>query len=140
MSSDRFHEPLVTGEIKPPSERSTGLVFAAVGVVVAVLFRHTQAVWITAVALAAFFLVASLAAPRILRPLNWAWFRLSLLLNRIVNPVVMLLMFAVVFVPMGLIMRLWRDPLVHRRKPGFASYWIARTPSTEAGHSMRNQF
>jgi len=144
MSSDRFHEPLVTGKITPPSERSTGLVFAAVGAIVAVLFRHTQAVWITALALAAFFLVASLAAPRVLRPLNWAWFRLSLLLNRIVNPVVMLAMFAVVFVPMGLVMRLWRDPLVHRRKPGLASYWVSRDPASagpaEAGHSMRNQF
>jgi len=139
MSSDRFHEPLVKGEIKAPSERSTGLVFAAVGAIVAVLFRHTQSVWITALALAAFFLVASLAAPRILRPLNWAWFRLSLLLNRIVNPVVMLAMFAVVFVPMGLFMRLWRDPLVHRRRPGAASYWVSRDPA-EAGHSMRNQF
>jgi hypothetical protein len=140
MANQSAHDPLVTsGQIAPPSARSTGLVFAAVGAVVAVLFRHTPAVWITALAVGGVFLVLALAAPGLLGPLNRAWFRFSLLLNRIVNPVVMLLMFVIVFLPMGLLMRLWRDPLVRRRQPGRATYWVARDPA-EPGHSMRNQF
>jgi hypothetical protein len=136
--TDRFHDPLVTGAVKPPSERGTGLVFAAVSGIVALLFRHTPSVWIAAAALGAGFLAAALAAPKSLRPLNRAWFRLALLLNRIVNPIVMLLIFVLVFVPMGFVMRLWRDPLVRRRRDA-ATYWIARDPA-ESGHSMRNQF
>ena len=137
--SGGFHEPLVTSKIKPPSERGTGIVFTVVALIVAVIFRHTKAVWIPACAVAALLAVVSFAKPALLGPLNRAWFKLSLLLNRIVNPIVMLLIFAVAFVPMGLAMRLWRDPLIRRRQPQAASYWVARDPA-EPGHSMRNQF
>src|SRR5215470_20269344 len=114
------HDPLVTSKVKMPSERGTGLVFAVASLIVAVLFRRNAAVWIPAVALAAALAVVSVARPQLLGPLNRAWFRFSLLLSRIVNPVVMLLVFVVVFVPMGLAMRLWRDPLLRRRRPDLA--------------------
>ena len=39
MVKTNFHESYTQSEIKPPSERSTGLVFGAVAVLVAVLWR-----------------------------------------------------------------------------------------------------
>jgi hypothetical protein len=39
-----FHESYAGGEIKPPSERSTGLVFGAMAAIVAVLWRHSPTV------------------------------------------------------------------------------------------------
>lgn len=133
------HDPLVTGKVALPSERSTGLVFAAVALVVAVLFRNTLAVLVIALAMAAGFAAASLAAPHLLRPLNRAWFGLSLLLHKIVNPIVMLAIFGLMFVPMGLAMRPWRDPLLRRRRPDLSSYWVKRGPE-DSVQSMRNQF
>jgi hypothetical protein len=38
-----FHESYAGGEIKPPSERSTGLLFAVVAVIIAVLWRDSPA-------------------------------------------------------------------------------------------------
>ena len=134
-----FHEPLVTSKAKPPSDRGTGLVFTAVALVVAVLFRHKAPVWISALAVAAVLAAVSFTRPALLRPLNLAWYKFSQLLNRITNPVVMLAVFLVAFVPMGLLMRLWRDPLVRRRRADAASYWVVRG-RPEAGQSMRNQF
>ena len=134
-----FHDPLVTRKIAPPSERSTGLVFAAVSMIVAIIFRNTTVVLVGGIALAAAFAVVSLVKPAILGPLNRAWFRLSLLLHRIVNPVVLLLIFVVAFVPMGFLMRFWRDPLMSKKRSGLSSYWIERDPK-ESGGSMRNQF
>jgi hypothetical protein len=79
-------------------------------------------------------------AAGLLKPLNLIWFRLGLLLHRVVNPVVMFTMFALVFVPAGFIMRIWRDPLRSRRTTENSSYWIERpTVGADAG-SMRNQF
>ena len=82
-------------------------------------------------------LVLSLMVPKTLRPLNLIWFRVGLALHRVVNPLVMLLMFVVVFLPAGLIFRIWNDPLKSRRVSPDSTYWIDR--SNSAG-SMSNQF
>jgi hypothetical protein len=82
----------------------------------------------------------SLAAPKQLKPLNLLWFRFGLLLHRVINPLVMFAMFALVFVPGGLLMRLRHDPLRSKRagKPG-STYWIDRAAGAQPG-SMTNQF
>lgn len=135
-----FHETYDTGEIKPPSERSTGLAFAAIALVVATWWRHSPVVPWVALALAAALAVLSLGTPSVLRPLNLVWFRIGQLLHRVVNPLVMLVMFAVVFVPAGLIMRIRHDPLGSRRAAPGASYWIDRSRSEHSPGSMDHQF
>ena len=75
-----------------------------------------------------------------LHPLNRAWTKLGLLLHRIVNPIVMGLIFFGTILPTSLIMRfLAKDPLRLSRDPGAESYWIRRTPGP-APESMRDQF
>lgn len=140
MISRDFHESYAGDEVKPPSERSTGLLFAVVAVIVAVLWRDSPTAPWVALGIAVTFAAASLVAPSLLKPLNIVWFRLGLLLHRIVNPIVMFVVFAVVFVPAGAIMRLWRDPLKSRRTAGGSTYWIERKASTNNEGSMTNQF
>jgi hypothetical protein len=135
-----FHESYVGSEIKPPSERSTGLVFAAMAAIIAVLWRHSPTVPWLATAAAMGLLAVSVLAPVLLKPLNILWFQLGLLLHRVVNPVVMFAMFALVFVPAGMIMRIWRDPLRSRRTTAASSYWIDRRESKDTAGSMTNQF
>jgi hypothetical protein len=135
-----FHESYAKGEIKPPSERSTGLTFAVVAVIVAVLWRNSSTVPWVALSMAAILAAVSLIAPSLLKPVNILWFRLGLLLHRIVNPIVMFAVFALVFVPGGAIMRLWRDPLRSKRTTGESTYWIERESSTDIEGSMTNQF
>jgi hypothetical protein len=133
-----FHESYAGDAVKPPSDRSTGLVFVVVALIVAIWWRHTPLVWQVALGVAAVLAILSLAAPWVLRPLNLVWFRIGLLLHRIVNPIVMLVMFVVVFLPGGLFMRLRSDPLKSRRAAPGASYWIDRAPGAQG--SMTNQF
>ena len=104
--ASNFHESFAAGDVKPPSERATGLVFAAVALVVAFSWRRTEALMWWALAIAAALALVSLMAPRLLKPLNILWFKFGLLLHRIVNPLVMFALFALVFVPAGAIMRL----------------------------------
>jgi hypothetical protein len=133
-----FHESYGRGQPKPPSERSTGIMFAVVGVFVAVIWRHNVVTpWVALSAASVFAALATFAAS-LLKPLNLIWFRFGLLLHRIVNPVVMFAMFAIVFVPAGFIMRIWSDPLRSRRITENSSYWIERQRA-DIG-SMRNQF
>ena len=135
-----FHESLAGGEVKPPSERATGLVFAAVALIVAVLWRNSATVLWSALAIAVILAAVSQLAPALLKPLNRLWFRFGLLLHRVVNPIVMFAVFALVFVPAGAIMRLRHDPLRLRGVQGASSYWIDRRRSSDATESMTNQF
>ena len=135
-----FHESFAQGAIKPPSERSTGLVFVAVALLIAYLHRDNATVLFVAASVAAVLAMLSAFAPALLRPLNMLWFRFSMLLHRIVNPLVMFTIFAVVFVPGGLIMRLFRDPLRAKRNPETTTYWVERTEDDGVPSSMRHQF
>jgi hypothetical protein len=135
-----FHESYVGAEIKPPSERSTGLVFGAVAAIVAVRWHTSSMVLWLALGSALVLVTVSLIAPVLFRPLSIVWFQFGLLLYRIVNPLVMLAMFALVFVPAGVLMRIWRDPLRLRRMTGASSYWIDRSESEDNRVSMTNQF
>lgn len=136
--SANFHETLAREEVAPPSERSTGIVFAVVAVIVAVVWRTNLTVVGVALAVAAGFALFALLAPARLRLLNIGWFKFGLLLHKVVNPVVMGLMYLVAIVPLGLIMQRFRDPL-RKRRPVGASYWIARE-ATGAQTSMSEQF
>jgi hypothetical protein len=132
-----FHETFAQGEVKPPTDRATGGVFAVVALIVATLWRNSPLVPWVALTLAVALAAASLVYPTLLRPLNWVWFRFGLLLHRVMNPLIMFVIFAVVFVPGGLLMRIWHDPLRSRRAAGGASYWIDRQKNNG---SMANQF
>jgi hypothetical protein len=135
-----FHEAYAPGEVKPPPPKSTGLVFTAIAIIVAVIFRNSLTILIISGCIAALLASLSFAAPHLLQPLNMLWFKFGMLLHRIVNPVVMFLMFAIAFVPMGLLMRLFHDPLKLKRKEGQKSYWLEPDPAEVKLSSMKNQF
>ena len=80
----------------------------------------------------------SLLRPIWLRPLNILWMRFALLLSKVVNPLVMLVLFMLVIVPAGLIMRLRHDPLQKKPLPDAKSYWILR--GSDDRSDMKNQF
>jgi hypothetical protein len=131
-----FHEDYQLSESVPPRERLTGLALAGAAGLIAAIWYRSQIVWLTAGTLALVLALLSLVAPALLKPLNLFWFRFSLLLHKVTNPIVMVLLYAVAIVPAGLIMQLLRDPLRARRDPSLTTYW------TDKGefHSMRDQF
>ena len=142
---DAMHEVVARGaddDGAPPTERSFAIVFSGVFVLLAGLrfWRgHADApAWLV---IAALFALLGVARPALLRPLNRAWWRLGLLLHRLVSPVVMGLLFFGAVMPVGLLMRLFgKDPLKRQRDPAAATYWVP-CDSTERGPDrMRDQF
>ena len=128
--------------VKQSSDRAFGLVFAVVFTLIALwpLLDDAGPRW-WALAVAGAFVIMALAAPRVLAPANRLWHRFGLLLGRLVNPLVMGLLFYLVVTPTGLILRLsGKDLLRLAREPDAASYWIARTPPGPAGSGMPRQF
>jgi predicted membrane metal-binding protein len=131
-------------DVKAPSERSFGITFVIVFALLAAFsFWHrgvTTTLYLT-VSVSALFALATLLSPRILRPLNLIWLKFGLLLHKIVNPVIMGLLFFGVFTPMGSVMRLFGvDFLQIRKKPSTKSYWNVKRDDGIADSSMENQF
>ena len=127
-------------EVTAASERSFGLVFAGVFAIVALapLRSGADLRW-WALAVAAGFLAAALAAPRLLAPLNRAWFRFGMALNRVMTPLIMGLLFFLTVTPIALALRAaGKDPLRLKRDPGAASYWLPRPAPVH--HDMTKQF
>jgi hypothetical protein len=141
VKTKNFHESYAQSELKPPSERSTGLVFAALAMICAVLWRNnTTTLWV-ALGIGLGLAAVSLSVPLLLRPIKIVWFQFGLILHRVVNPIVMFAVFTAVFVPAGAIARFWRDPLKLKRcTTGISSYWIERRESGGTKGSMMNQF
>jgi hypothetical protein len=128
--------------VRGSSDRGFGYVFAAVFTVVALWpFVHGNGVRWWSLAIAAAFLVAALAAPILLAPLNRAWTKFGLLLHKVTNPVIMGLVFYVTVTPTALIMRaLGKDPLRRKIDRAATSYWIQREPPGPAPESIKLPF
>lgn len=129
-------------ELKPGSDRSFGFVFTGAFAIIGLLPLISGGegrLW--ALAIAAMFLAVTLVRATLLAPLNRLWFRFGLLLNKIVNPIVMGLLFFLTITPIALIMRAFgKDPLRLKPKSGETSYWIIRDPAGPRGGSFKDQF
>lgn len=129
-------------DVKVGSERAFGFVFAAVFAIIALwpLLGGGAPRW-WSVAVSALFVMAALVAPGLLKPLNKLWFQFGLLLHKIVNPLIMGLLFFLTVTPIALIMRIaGKDPLRLKFDAEAKSYWIERDPPGPEPETMRNQF
>ena len=138
------HENLVSfDDREPPSVRSFGITIAAVLAVIGfwpLIFRHSSPRY-AILGFAAAFLILALLRPGLLGPLNRVWFKFGNLLHRIVNPLVLGLLFVCVMTPIALMLRFLGKKLIPLEfDADCQSYWINREPPGPPGHTMDKQF
>ncbi len=143
MSDHGTHESFRERDaVKGSSNRSFGIVFAVVFAIIGLfpLIGGSSVRWWSLI-VAGVFLALAFAAPKLLSPLNRLWMRFGLLLHRIVNPLVMALLFFLVVTPIALLMRLFgKRPLHLETEPDAESYWIPRDPPGPEPETMKQQF
>ena len=120
--------------------RKFGLVmFLAFGLLgVLSWYRHHPLAAEVMVILAGVLLVGSLSVPRLMRPVYDGWMMFAHGLGWVNTRMILVVIFYVVFTPVGLVMRLFgKDPLGLRFEPAQrggndqpkeSSYWIKRNP------------
>ena len=126
-------------KIKISSNRSFGLVFFAVFLIVALWpLKYEEDIRLWSLALSIIFLILGVLNSKLLTPQNKLWFKFGILLGRIVSPIVMGIVFFLVVTPTGVFMRLLGKDLLKTNKTKSAStYWIKR----DKQHStMKKQF
>ena len=79
------------------------------------------------------FLFLSLKYSKLLITPNRIWLKLGILINKIVSPVIMFLIFIITFFPIGIIIKILRIDLINQKiNPKKKSYWINRINKMES--------
>ncbi len=125
-----------------PSERSFGIVMGIFFLLVGIYpLLKGEAYRLWSLGLSGVFFLLAWVYPKILRPLNWVWFQLGLLLNKLVSPIVMGIVFYLIVTPIGLLMRLSKKDLIGLKlDKNLSSYWKMRVPPGPSKDSFENQF
>ena len=125
-----------------PSDRQFGFFFSVIFGIASLYFAiKATAIWslVCGVLCLATFITTVVASNR-LRPANLAWYKISILLSKVVNPVVLGIIFFVLITPVALITRFaGRDELqlkLHRQ----SSLWKHRLPIEHKRSTFNNQF
>ncbi len=85
-------------------------------------------------------LLITLARPHALAPFNRAWYKLGILLGKIVSPVVMGLIFFLLITPIALVTRMLGRDELRLKRGNRNTYWIDRSPPGPSSESFKNQF
>ena len=124
--------------IKLPSNRNFGIVFAIVFLIISLwplLNQNEIRYWSLIVSI--IFLSLGLINSKLLLPLNKIWFRFGIFLGNFIAPIVMGIIYFFVVTPTGLIMRMLGKDLLNLKKSNKDSYWIKKDNSNS---SLKNQF
>ena len=125
-------------DIKIGSNRSFGIVFFVVFLIIAIwplLSDGEIRLWSLTISI--IFLLLGLINSKILKPLNYLWFKFGLLLGKIISPIVMGIIYFLVVTPTGLIMRLFQKNLLNLKNKNLNTYWIEKD---NKNNNMKNQF
>jgi hypothetical protein len=121
-------------------ERQFGFLFTAVFVLVAFWplwpLHAPNRYWLAG---AGVWLLAALVYPQGLAPLYKAWMALGHALGWINSRIILGIVFFVVVMPIGLVMRLFGKDFLSMRPNRSGSYWVQREQKLTP-QSMRNQF
>ena len=125
-------------EIKVGSNRSFGIVFFVVFIIIAfwpVLKSEAPRIW--SVIIAIIFLLLGIFNSKLLTPLKILWIKFGEILGRFISPLVMAVIYFAIITPIGIFMRLLGKDLLNMKSLKKNSYWIKRESKIK---SMKRQF
>jgi len=99
------------------TEKSFGIVFSIVFLIISlypILENKPLQIW--ALVISVVFFIASFLAPQILKPLNKIWFRVGIIMGSVISPIIMALVYFIVIMPIGLIIRILQKDLLEITK------------------------
>ena len=116
-------------DIKLPSNRKFGFFFTVIFTIISIylfFYDNYNTAYIFLVISVIFFVITILKA-ELLLPLNKLWMRFGFILGLIINPVVLGIIYFLVFTPTGLMMRLFKRDELRIKLKKRNSYWKLRS-------------
>ena len=113
--------------MKKPSDKSFGLLFAFVFLVVALWpILKNNSINLIALFSSISLLIISFIKPELLKPFNYLWMKLGLVLGKIVPPIIMFMIFFTVITPIGILLRIFKKDLLCLKFINEDTYWQDR--------------
>ena len=121
------------------SNKSFGIVFFIVFLIIGLYpLINQDGIRIWAIIVSLIFLILGLINSNLLTPLNKLWIKFGILLGNIISPLVLGIIFFLVVLPTGLLMRILKKNFLGLKfDKNLKSYWINKEKQLS---SMKNQF
>ena len=129
-------------DIKLPSNRKFGFFFTVIFTIISIYFffyDNYNTAYIFVIISIIFFVITILKADLLL-PLNKLWMRFGFILGLIINPVVLGIIYFLVFTPTGLMMRLFKRDELRIKLKKRNSYWKLRSKRDVNVDLFKQQF
>ena len=126
-------------EIKLSSNKSFGIVFFIVFLIIALWpLKSGYDIRIIPLLTSLTFLILGFFNSNLLKPLNFIWMKLGLMLGKFMNPIILGFIYYLTVVPTGLIFKILNKNLLNiKKKNDQKSYWVKKEKSQS---TMKNQF
>lgn len=116
-----------------------GIAFAVLGTLL--WWKHGKVDPRIFYSISAFLVLSGLLVPSILRPFQWAWMRLAVILGYVMNRVILGAIYFVVFTFVATIMRILKRDILHRAwQPEASTYWKMRPEERLPNERYERQF
>ncbi len=128
--------------IKIPSNRKFGFFFTIVFLILFFYFlsKQSQYLIITFLILSVLFFIVTIIKADLLLPLNKLWMKIGLVLGKIISPIVLGLIFFIIFTPIGIITRLFGRDELNLKTVSNKSSWRIRQNNYTATDFLNKQY
>ena len=128
--------------IKIPSNRKFGFFFTIVFLILFFYFlsKQSQYLILTFLILSVLFFIVTIIKADLLLPLNKLWMKIGLLLGKIISPIVLGLIFFIIFTPIGIITRLFGRDELNLKTVSNKSSWRIRQNNFTATDFLNKQY
>ena len=129
-------------DIKLPSNRKFGFFFTLIFFFIGIYFFFKESAVISYVSttISIFFFIITIIKAELLLPLNKIWMRFGFILGMIVNPIVLGIIFFLIFTPISLMMRLFRRDELRLKVKKRSSHWKDRKEQNANIDLFKQQF
>ncbi|SVD24112.1 uncharacterized protein METZ01_LOCUS376966 [marine metagenome] len=145
MTEKKLKAPTITfleNEVILPSNKKFGLFFSTIFFLIGGYAFYNNQIIVAVIFLVvscALLLISFVAADYLIK-LNILWFKLGILISRVVSPIVLGLIFFVLISPIAILTRMFGRDILQLKKKVVSSYWIKREPRGPLPESFKKQF
>lgn len=126
---------------KPASDKSFGFLMSFILLIVSIYFFYVNSnYFVFSLGLMVIAFSISLTIPKLFYPFNFLWFRIGIFLSRVINPLILGVMYFVFITPLAIILRLFGRDELRLRNEKNSSKWIVRVEQKIDPQSFKNQY